>query len=385
MNILVFSWRGPGHPNAGGAEVSTHEHAKGWVKAGHCVTLFTSSFKGGKKEELVDGVEIKRAGRQVLGVQFEALKWYLFKPHKTFNLVIDQFHGLPFFTPLFIKIKKMAFIHEVTKEVWKYNTWSRPLNFIPSILGPFLEPLIFKIFYKGVPFMTVSDSTKKDLIEWGIPADNITVIHNGFSHPKIGRLPSKEKKNTAIFLGAIAKDKGIEDALRVFSEINKKANNWQFWVVGKAESHYQDYLKNLAKNLGLENRLKFWGYVSEMKKFELLAKAHILVNPSIREGWGLVVIEAAAVGTPTIGYNVPGLRDSILDGKTGLLCDIKPEALVSKIQYLLDNTKLYQSLSANCLKWSRNFSWEKSVNASLKLLETILSSKLTNKGAHDRL
>src|SRR6266498_3127303 len=110
MNILIFSWRGPKHPNAGGAEISTHEHAKGWVKAGHRVTLFTSYFPNSKKEEVIDGIEVKRYGRQMFGVQWEAFVWYLFKPHEKFDLVIDEFHGIPFFTPLYVKVKKMGFI-----------------------------------------------------------------------------------------------------------------------------------------------------------------------------------------------------------------------------------------------------------------------------------
>ncbi len=127
MNILILSWRGIGHPNAGGAEIVTHEHAKGWVKAGHQVILFTSYFPDAKREEVIDGIEIKRYGRQMLGVQWEAFKWYLFGVHCKFDLVIDQFHGIPFFTPFYVRSKKIAFIHEVAKEVWRLNSLPKDL------------------------------------------------------------------------------------------------------------------------------------------------------------------------------------------------------------------------------------------------------------------
>ena len=104
--------------------------------------------------------------------------------------------------------------------------------------------------------MTVSDSTKKDLTAWDIVEDNITVIHNGIN--KINVKSNKEKKKTAMFLGAIAKDKGIEDALKIFAEINKEKNGWQFWVVGQSSDLYLQYLKNEAKKLNIRN-LKFWG------------------------------------------------------------------------------------------------------------------------------
>lgn len=375
MNILIFSWRGPKHPNAGGAEISTHEHAKGWVNAGHQVTLFTSYFKGAKKEEIINGIKIIRKGSYVFGVHLNALKWYLVDRRQQFDIVIDQFHGIPFFTPLFVRCKKLGFIHEVTKEVWKLNSWKWPLNLLPSILGTVFEPLIFRLFYKNIPFMTVSKSTKQDLIRWGIPKRNITVIHNGINILKIN-LPSKEKKKTAMFLGAISRDKGIEDVIRVFKEIDNKEQGWQFWVVGKSDFRYLSFIKKLAKNLGILNKIKFFGYVSENKKFELLKRSHVLINPSIREGWGLVVIEAAASGTPTVAYNVTGLRDSIVDGKTGILClENSVEHLTGNVVSLLNQKERYVRMCGEAIAWSKKFSWDKASTESLKLIESVIKKE----------
>lgn len=376
MKILILSWRGPKHPNAGGAEISTHEHAKGWVKADNEVTLFTSSYVSAKREETVDGVKIIRRGRQVLGVHFEAVKWYLFENHDDFDLVVDQFHGIPFFTPLYVRGKKLAFIHEVTKEVWRLNPWPWPFKQVAAFIGGVFEPLVFKLLYKNIPFMTVSESTKQDLVNWGVPKRNITVVHNGVTIPKINKLPSKEKIKTLVFLGSISKDKGIEDALSIFSLINYKEKDWQFWVVGKSKPHYQDYLKNLGKDLRLDGKLKFWGYVSERKKFELLSRAHILVNPSIREGWGLVVIEAGSVGTPTVGYNVAGLRNSVLNGKTGLLSQpTNTKALTIKIVKLTNDKLRLREMSRNAYSWSKKFRWKNACWESLKLIESLVNEK----------
>lgn len=365
----MLSWRGPKHPNAGGAEISTHEHAKGWVVAGHNVVLFTSAFRGGREEEIIAGVKIKRKGKQIFGVQWEALKWYLFGRHQKFDLVVDQFHGLPFFTPLYVRAKKMAFIHEATKEVWRLNPWPFPFNLIPYILGTIFEPMIFKL-YCHVPFMTVSNSTKDDLVNWGIPRKLITVVHNGVRIPSIKSI-KKENKKTLIFLGALSKDKGIEDAIKAFSLISKKDSSWQFWIVGAVFKGYLYKLKELSKKLGIKNRVKFWGYISEQKKFKLLSRAHLAINPSVREGWGLVVIEAASVGLPTVGYNVAGLKDSIINDSTGILCDPNPIDCSSSILSLMSDMKKYERLRKNCLKWSKNFSWEKSSKESLKLVNEI--------------
>ncbi len=373
MRILIFSWRGPGHPHAGGAEISTHEHAEGWVNAGHQVTLFTSFYQGAKSQEVIDGVNIIRKGTQILGVHWEALIWYLFENHPKYDMVIDQFHGIPFFTPIYVRAKKLGFIHEVTKEVWALNPWPRPFNLMPAIIGIICEPLIFKFFYKKIPFMTGSESAKKDLIFWGIPKNNITVVHHGLNSPKNQPAFPKEKAKTLIFLGALSKDKGIEDALRIFSILSSSGFDFQFWVVGKGEANYLKYLKSLSHKLGLDKLVKFWGFASEEKKFELLTKSRILINPSVREGWGLVVVEAAWVGTPTVGYNVPGLRDSILNGKTGLLCSPNPNSCAEAVLSLVKDEKRYQIFRQNCFKWSKKFSWKKSSAESLKLIEKLIN------------
>ena len=364
MRILLFSWRGPKHPHEGGAEIVTSEYAKAWIQKGHQVVWFTSAFEGGKDHEIIDGIEIIRRGSEILSVQLQAIKWYLLQNRHRFDLVIDQFHGLPFFTPLFVKTPKLAFIHEVTKNVWRYNPLSEPWHSIVAFLGQRGEPFIFKLFYKNVPFLTVSDSTRNELIEWGIPKKNITVIHNGVKKVAPLNIP---KKKIITFFGAIAEDKGIEDALKVF--VLLKDQNVRFWVIGKYDNLYFKKVKRLVKKLDLSAKIKFWGYVSERKKNQLLAQSLVIVNPSVREGWGLTVIESAQMGTPTVAYKVSGLQDAIVDQKTGLLAKSKtPEALSSLVRKLLSDKKLYQFLQKEDKKWAKQFDWNISTKKSLQLI-----------------
>lgn len=193
MNILIFSWRDTGHPNNGGAEQVTHEHAKAWVKAGHSVTLFTSMYPYAMWEEELDGVQIIRRGSELLTVQLNAFFWFL-KHRKEFDLIFDHFHGIPFFTPLFTKKPKIGFIHEVAKEVWKVNSLPWYISWLPALIGPTIEKLTFTLFYSKIPFITVSNSTKKDLVALGIPESSITVIENGLTLPK--KLPKGEKEKS---------------------------------------------------------------------------------------------------------------------------------------------------------------------------------------------
>lgn len=375
MNILIFSWRGLGHPQAGGAESVTHHHARAWVKAGHTVTLFTASYKGASKEEIIDGVKIKRMGSQYLTVHILAFFWYLFQNQK-FDLVVDHFHGLPFLTPLYVRVKKMAIIHEVAKEVWFLNPLPWPLNLTIGALGYLGEPFVF-LLYKKIPFMTAAQSTKNDLISLGIPQKNIEIVPHGIV-TKESSLKLKEKKPTITYFGVMSKDKGIEDALRCFYLLDQqRPKGFNFWIVGRPETwKYMIKINSLIDKFGLKGKIKMWGFVSEDLKFKILAQSHILINPSVREGWGLVVIEGGAMGTLTIGYNVPGLRDSIIDKKTGIICEENtPENLSLNVTRLLSDKSYYNRLCLNALKWSKNFSWEKSVKESLLFINKIMSAK----------
>lgn len=368
MNILIFSWRDIKHPLAGGAEQVMHEHAKGWIGAGHQVTHFSSRFKRSMAHEVIDGIEIIRRGYQYfLGVQFAGFIYYL-RNKKKFDLVIDEFHGIPFFTPLYVRKQKLAVIQETARKVWFLNPFAWPINWIIGVIGYITEPFIF-LLYKNVVFMTGSNSAKEDVIKMGVPSGHITIIPHGVIVPKASTVLKKEEKKTVVFLGKLSKDKGVEDAIKCFSILNKK-QNFQFWIVGKSETNqYEDKIKKMVRKANLGSKLKFWGFVSEEKKFELLSKAHILINPSVREGWGLVNIEANSVGTPVVAYKSAGLVDSVNDGVSGIFCREKtPQALTETLDSLLTDTKRLAKINRTAIFWSKQFLWAKARTQSLKLI-----------------
>lgn len=371
MNILVFSWRDPKHPLAGGAEQVMHEHMKGWVKVGYGVTLFSSMISSLKREEILDGVKIVRGGYQYLGVQLAGFRYY--QKHKNeYNFIVDQFHGLPFFTPLYVKKPKLAVIQETASKVWFLNPLPLPVNWMVGVLGYLVEPIIF-LLYRNVHFMTGSQSAKTDVSKLGgIQKRNITVIPHGVITEKVKINGEKRKEKTITYLGVLSKDKGIEDALRCFSILSREPH-YEFWIIGKPETkEYLNRLKSIVKRLGLAGRVEFWGFVSQKKKFELLSKAHVLVNPSVHEGWGLVNIEANSVGTPVVAYKVSGSVDSVKDGVSGILChENTPEELAKNIRKILNNQKKYQDLKRGALAWGNKFSWDKSKLESLSLINKI--------------
>lgn len=371
MHILVFSWRDPKHPLAGGAEQSMHEHMKGWVCAGHKVTLFSSKLTGFPANEDIDGVEVIRQGNQYLGVQIKAFLYYL-KNKNNFDLIIDQFHGIPFFTPLYVKKPILAVLQEVAKEVWFRNPFIFPINIIVGLIGYILEPVIF-LFYKNTKFMVGSNSAKEDLIKFGIKDKNITVVPHGIILPK--KIPEHKVTNPKVitYFGPLTADKGIMDALKTFSIINL-LGNYKFYIIGRPEtdSYYKKVIQEVNK-YNLKGKITFYKRPNDEEKFEILSKSYLLINPSIREGWGLVNIEANAVGTPVVAYPSQGLVDSVKDGLSGIIIKEKtPNCLASEISKLVSDDRKYQKLSEGAKKWAGNFSWEKSRKLSLKLINGLV-------------
>lgn len=367
MNILILNWRDIKNPLSGGAEISLFEHAKYWKSKGEQVLWFAANFKNGKSEEDIDGIKIIRKGSYHT-VHIHALFYYLFKLSRDIDIVIDNFHFIPFFTPLYISKKKIiAFINEPAK-----NNWFKNIYFPLSLLGFLIEPVFFML-YRKIPFITAASSIAKELRYYGIKSNNIHIFHHGTSTIKFDNKIINRERIFIIYLSQLSEDKGIEDALKAFAILSKTDKKLVFWVVGKAKNNsYEREVKNLTHRLNIADKVKFFGFVSEDKKFQLLSKSWVLIHPSAREGWGLNVIEANSVGVPTVGYNVTGLKDSILHMKTGILTENNtPQGLTESLNLLIEDRKLYEKLSKNSLDWSKNFSWNKAGEMSWKLIKYV--------------
>lgn len=366
MNILILNWRDIKNPSGGGAEILTHELAKGWVKSGYQVTQFSSLFKGAAKKETIDEVEFMRSGRW-WNVHFFAFIYYLQNRGKI-DILIDEVHWFPFFSALYARKKTVALTCEVANKLF-FTLFPYPL----ALLFRGLEK-IYLYIYKNIPTMAISESTKNDLLKEGVNSKSVTVIHMGLSIPKgIKRYP-KEKNPTFIYLARLNKQKGIFDAIDAFAEIrNQKTGikNPQFWIVGLGEENTVKEVKELVKKYELEKNVTFFGFVNDVKKYELLARAHILLILSVHEGWGLTAVEAALQGTPVVGYDIPGLRNSVNNGETGILTSSTPKELAKNAMSLLDNKILYDKMCRQASLWAKKFRWEHAIIDSVAILKTV--------------
>ncbi|MFH2058547.1 MAG: glycosyltransferase [Pseudomonadota bacterium] len=354
MNFLFFNWMDIANPLAGGAEVYVQEIAKRLVSQGHKVTLFASAFKGGAAKEVIDGVNIYRSGNRYT-VYFEARRFYKKYCHNKFDIIVDVINTIPFFTPFFAKNGEKIFvlIFQLAREFW-FKATRFPVNY----LGYYYFEDRWLSFYKNYPAFTISESSKNDLEQLGFI--NVSILPVGIKIRPVEVIPQKEKDPTLIFTGRLKSTKKPQDAIKAYHILKKEIPNLKLWIVGDGPLH--DNLKKVA-----DRGIKFWGFVSEDKKYELMSRAHIILVPGLREGWGLVVTEANAMGTPAVAYDVHGLRDSTRDNQTGLLCkENTPENLAKRALELFGDANLYSHIVSEAIDWSKTFSWDNVVFQFLK-------------------
>ncbi len=366
MRFLIFNWRDIKNPKSGGAEVLTHQMAKRWAEKGHRIVIFSSFFKGAKREEVLDNVKIIRAGNS-LSVYWQAYRYYKRFFKGKFDIIIDEINTIPFFTTLYVKEPLIAHINQLAKEVWFYES-CLPL----AMLGYLIEPLILKL-YRSRPVITISRSTKEDLLRLGFKKERIFVIPMGIGFEPLEVLAEKEKEPTLIYVGRLKKSKRVHHIIKAFRLIKERIPFCKLWIVGNGDPRYKKGLYQMAK--GLDN-IEFFHNISDKDKLDLMKRAHAIIVTSVREGWGLIVTEANAMGTPAIGYKVAGLKDSIEEGVNGLFTEENNSyALSQTIIEFLKNKKLQTTISKSSLNSSKRYDWDKTATKFLEVISQISSSK----------
>jgi glycosyltransferase involved in cell wall biosynthesis len=342
----------------GGAEVFTREVATRWAKKGHDVTFFTSEFSGSEKEEIIDGVKIYRSGGK-FSVYSRAKDFYKKRFRaENFDLIIDEINTVPFFANKFANNgeKVVALIHQLAREYWFYE-----MPFPISYVGYYVLENKWLRRYQDVPTVTVSKSTVDDLVALGFK--NISIVPEGLNCTPLDFLPKKESKPVIVYAGRLKSTKRPDHAIKAFKQVRRAIPDAELWILG--DGPLRDKLEKLAGD-----GVRFFGFLSNSDRRALIEKSWIIVNPGIREGWGLNIIEANALGVPAVAYNVHGLRDSVKEGKTGLLAEAgNVNDLASKLLLLIKDNSLREQLSKNALCFSKGFNWENTANELMKVLE----------------
>src|SRR5213594_682647 len=367
MRILWYNWRDIKNPDAGGAEVFTHEVCKRLVKQDgvDSITIFAASFDAAFAEEKIDNVRIVRRGNKY-SVYSEAKKFYE-QNRDCFDIVVDEINTKPFGTPSFVHDKPIvALIHQLAREFWFYET-----RFPINVMGYFFFENYWLRKYRDIPTITVSRSTEEDLSRLGFK--HVTIVPEGLDFEPLQGLPEKEGKPTVLFVGRLKKAKKPDDALKAFKIVKDEIPEAKLWIVGGG--YLMEKLKNMASEMFPNSvDITFFGKQSTAKKLELMSRAHVLLVPGVREGWGLVVTEASAMGTPSVAYDVPGLRDSVIDGSTGTLVHAGDHvAMAIETTDLLQDHFKCKSYSKNGLLNARHFNWDTTSSSIARVLMDSLS------------
>jgi glycosyltransferase involved in cell wall biosynthesis len=363
MRIFVINWQDIRNPMGGGAEVHCHEIFKRIAAMGHEVTQLSCGFAGAPISEIVDGIRIIRiAQRNTFNF---AVRSYYKKhvEHAGYDVVVDDINKIPFYTPRYVKEPIVAIAHHFFgKSIFKETD---PLR-AGYVAGS--EMLVGRV-YKHTRFAAVSESTKAELESKGIPGANITLVRNALNHEMFPmNVTEKESDPVFAYFGRMKKYKSPDHALRAFATLHAHRPSAQFWFIGSGD--FVGALQKLARELGVEKSVTFYGRVSDEQKAVLLSRAWCVVNTSMKEGWGITNIEANACGTPVLAANVPGLRDSVSDQQSGLLYPYGNINVLSiMMERLASDDALRERLCAGAVQWARSFSWDSEAEVMLELLQ----------------
>ncbi len=346
------------------------ELSRGLVRLGHEVTVITSSYPGAASNEVIEGVRISRMGTD-WNVGILAAIMLLFRKLPLADVLIDEVNVFPFWTPIVTRQPRIMLIHHLAANVlnaYDLQPWTR--------VALAVLQKIFVLLYRDSTTVTVSESTREELIELGFEPGNVSVNIQGLPQIASQETAPTERRRVpqAIFVGRVVPQKGVELIVEAFREVVSRIPEARLVICGRANKQYHAKLERKVERIGLTGSILLLGYVSEEEKARLLRESHIFVTHPAKEGWGLSAMEAMACGTPVIAPNVPGLREIITNEETGWLVeygnvDQLSGTLTEALGLALENDSLYAKMAEACQKLGR----EQSNRSAAKSFEEILT------------
>ncbi|HEU0014078.1 MAG TPA: glycosyltransferase family 4 protein [Longimicrobium sp.] len=353
MRILVLNWQDLANPQSGGAETHLHEIFGRLARRGHHVELLASGWPGAAPRAEADGIRIHRAGgRHTYGLAAPAY----FRRHlakQPWDVVVEDLNKVPLFTPLWTRQKLVLLVHHLFGAT-AFREASAPFAAATWLLE---RPL--PLVYRGLPTQAVSESTADDLVARGLRREDITIIHNGvdldFFSPDAS--VAREAEPTFLYVGRIKKYKRIDLIVDAVASLRARGRRVRLRIAGRGDE--EPRLRAQVERLGLGDAVSFEGFVTEEQKRDLQRRCWAAVLASPKEGWGITNMEAAACGTPAVAADSPGLRESVVDGRTGLLVPYgDAEALAAALEKLAMDPALVARLGAEARRFAEGFSWD---------------------------
>jgi glycosyltransferase involved in cell wall biosynthesis len=369
MRILLLNWQDIENPFGGGAEVYLHQIFKRLAAQGHSITLLSCVYPGASAEEEIDGIRvIRRGNRNTFNFRLPIEYGRLFS-RDDFTIVIDDINKVPFYTPLFVRRPLLGMVmHLFGTSIFKEAS-------IPAASYVYSAERLALSVYRNTPLVAISESTKRELLSHGFPEKNVFLVPCAVNHATYCRLADVGRTEPVIgYIGRIKKYKSVDHLLRAFAIVLKEIPNAKLVVMGEGDG--RPAFQELSRELGIEGSTTFTGFLPTDEKVRMLNRIQLVVNTSAKEGWGLTVTEANACGAPAVASDVPGLRDAVRDGETGLLYEYgNIEQLAEKILLLLRDEHLRSRLSSGALAYAQSLTWDASAKIMLEVIECVLTAR----------
>jgi glycosyltransferase involved in cell wall biosynthesis len=364
--VLVLNLRDIANPSAGGAEQHLHALFRRLAARGHRITLYCGGYHGARRHETIDGIEIHRRGNRFTTAVWSTINYL--RHRDDFDVIVDYTGQLHFLTPLYVRQPRIAVAMHVVGDVYRND-----LPFPTGQLLAWWETFSLAHFYDKERFIAISQSTADELAAHGIQSGQIQLIHCGRHEPIPQPSVAKTSYPSLLYYGRLKRYKRVDMLLKALSEIRREIPEARLHVVGAGSE--LESLRRLAKDLGCGDAITFHGYLPDAERWDVVASCWVNVQPSLKEGWGLTVLEAAQCGVPTVASRVAGLRDAILEGETGELFDRADTGeLVRKVTGLLRNSAQREALGARAREWSNSFSWDTASQELEQLIDTATSA-----------
>ena len=332
------------------------------------MTIHSASFPGCQPAEWVDGVRIVRSGTK-LSVYANALRALRSGALGTPDVVIDVQNGIPFASPLAARAPTVVLVHHVHREQW-------PVVYGPirSRIGWFIESRLAPRVYRHSRYVAVSRATCDELVGLGVARDRIDIVHNGVQ-PTTMRAGGRSGNPRILVLGRLVPHKRVEHVLRAASQLKDEVRGLRVSVVG--DGWWRTQVEELARELEVADLVEFHGFVDESTKQAELEKAWVLALPSLKEGWGLVVTEAAAHGVPSVAYrSAGGVTESIVEGDSGLLIDGGQDEFTAGLRRVLVDRELRETLSRGASRRAGELSWQGTADSFGSVLAGVVDRKI---------
>jgi glycosyltransferase involved in cell wall biosynthesis len=352
--VHLFIFRDLDAPDSGGAEEHATQVCAHMALAGIDVTMHTGRVDGAPAEITRDGYRVVRRGGR-LGVFATSPFDEITRRMGPCDGIIDVFHGVPFFAPLWSRKPQIGLVHHV-----HLGTWDMLLPGPLGRVGEFFERHAVPIVYRRRALVAVAHSTRDEIIEhYRADPQRVTVAYNGVD-ARFAPGGERWPRPLVLTVARMMPQKGLEDLLPALADVRKRVPDAEAVIIG--DGPQRERLEAKAASLGATDWLRFVGRVSDDELVAWYQRAWVVTSASKREGFGLTLTEAAACGTPVVATRIPGHLDAVDDGISGLLVANMTEMSDAVVSLLTDASRR-NTLGNGALKHSSKFTWEASTIA----------------------